>query len=343
MVLSFPKFLKFDSATKKTLFDPYIIYDSGVGSDIEFPQENRDMELDETVRKIENMEIRGAATIARSAAEALRDVVAGYQGSEIDGLRSELNNASERLIGTRPTAVSLRNAVFIVLRGLDREEDLKVLKGNIISQAEKFIESSKNALERISEIGAKRIKPNSTILTHCNSTAAVSTIIKAHSQDKNITVYATESRPKRQGYITVRQLAEAGVPVTLIVDSAVRHIMPKVNIVVVGADTVASNGAVINKIGTSQIALCAHEARVPVMVCAETFKFSHETLVGELVQIEERDENEIVKPEDFPGVRIFNPVFDTTPPEYVDVIITEDGVISPHAAYEIIKEMDLND
>jgi ribose 1,5-bisphosphate isomerase len=301
------------------------------------------MELNETSRKIESMEIRGAARIARYAAEALRDVTASYEGNDIEDYRSTIKKAGDRLVATRPTAVSLRNSVFIVLRGLDKEMDLDVLKTRIISQAERFIENSKVALEKISEFGAKRIKSGSVILTHCNSTAAVSTIIKAHSEGKNITVFATESRPKRQGYITVRQLAEAGVPVTLIVDSAVRHIMPKVNVVVVGADTVASNGAVINKIGTSQIALCAHEARVPVMVCAETFKFSHETLVGELVQIEERDENEIVKPEDFPGVGIFNPVFDTTPPEYIDVIVTEEGVISPHAAYEIIKDMELDD
>ncbi len=301
------------------------------------------MELDETAQKIESMEIRGAARIARYAAEALKDVILSYQGHDMEDFRSTLQKAGDRLVATRPTAVSLRNSVFVVLRGLDKEEDLEVLRKRIISQAEKFIESSKVALERISEFGSKRIKPDSVILTHCNSTAAVSTIIKAHSDGKNITVYATESRPKRQGYITVRQLAKANVPVTLIVDSAVRHIMPRVDIVVVGADTVASNGAVINKIGTSQIALCAHEARVPVMVCAETFKFSHETLVGELVQIEERDENEIVKPEDFPGVHIFNPVFDTTPPEYIDVIVTEEGVISPHAAYEIIKKMELED
>jgi ribose 1,5-bisphosphate isomerase len=301
------------------------------------------MELNETSRKIESMEIRGAARIARYAAEALKDVAVSFEGSDPEEFKSSLKRAGDRLMATRPTAVSLRNSVFIVLRGIDKEEDLDIIKKRIISQAERFIESSKVALDRISEFAAKRIKENSVILTHCNSTAAVSTIIKAHTEGKNITVYATESRPKRQGYITVRQLAEAGVPVTLIVDSAVRHIMPKVNIVVVGVDTVASNGAVINKIGTSQIALCAHEARVPVMVCAETFKFSHETLVGELVQIEERDKNEIVNPEDFPGVGIFNPVFDTTPPEYIDVIVTEQGVISPHAAYEIIKEMELED
>lgn len=299
------------------------------------------MELEKTAKNIESMKIRGAAKIARSAAEAIKSIALDYKGNDIEEFKSNLRAAGQRLISTRPTAVSLRNAVFIVLRGLESQDSIEILKDNIITQAEKFIEHANLALERISEIGAKRIKDGYTLLTHCNSTAAVSTIIRAHNDGKNIEVYATESRPKRQGHITVRQLAGAGVPTTLIVDSAVRHVMHKVDLVVVGADTVASNGAVINKIGTSQIALCAHEFRIPVMVCAETFKFSHETLAGELVEIEERDENEIVKPEDFPNVRIYNPVFDATPPEYIDVIITEEGVISPHAAYEIIKEMDL--
>lgn len=299
------------------------------------------MDLEETAKKIESMEIRGAAKIARYAAEAIKTVALDYKGSNIEEFKSNLNVAKDRLLATRPTAVSLRNSVFIVLRGIDSEDSLEILKDNIITQAEKFIESSQNALKIISEIGAKRIKDGYTILTHCNSTAAVSTIIKAQSEGKKINVIATESRPKKQGYITVRQLAEAGVPTTLIVDSAVSYVMHNVDLVVVGADTVASNGAVINKIGTSQIALCAHEFRIPVMVCAETFKFSHETLVGELVEIEERDENEIVSPSDFPGVKIFNPVFDATPPEYIDVIITEEGVISPHAAYEIIKAMEI--
>jgi ribose 1,5-bisphosphate isomerase len=299
------------------------------------------MELEQTAKDIESMKIRGAAKIARSAAEAIKTVAIDYKGSDIDEFKSGLRTAGQRLISTRPTAVSLRNGVYIVLRGMEGEDSLEVLKNNIISRAEEFIEHANMALERISEIGAKRIKDGHTLLTHCNSTAAVSTIIKAHNDGKKIQVFATESRPKRQGHITVRQLAEAGVPITLIVDSAVRHVMHRVDLVVVGADTVASNGAVINKIGTSQIALCAHEFRIPVMVCAETFKFSHETLAGELVEIEERDENEIVKPEDFPGVKIYNPVFDATPPEYIDVIITEEGVISPHAAYEIIKAMDL--
>jgi len=300
------------------------------------------MDLEEAARKIETMEVRGAAKIARLAAEALKDFALGFEGSDTEKFREKLKMAGERLVSTRPTAVSLRNAVNIVLKGAKEGDNLSEVKKNLVMAAENFIANSEKAIEVIAEIGSKRIKDGAVLLTHCNSSAAVSTIIKAHKDGKNIEVYATESRPKRQGYITVRQLVKEGITTTLIVDSAVRHVIPKVDLVVVGADTVASNGAVINKIGTSQIALCAHEARVPVMVCAETYKFSHETLVGGLVEIEERDVNEIVKQEDFPSVGIYNPVFDATPPEYIDVIVTEEGVISPHAAYEIIKALDID-
>lgn len=299
------------------------------------------MDVEETAQKIENMEIRGAAKIARAAADALKNFALGYDDTDFKKFKSELKLAGERLLSTRPTAVSLKNAVAIVLKGENKGGNLEQVKKSIVAEAQDFIERSEKALEIIAEIGSKRIKDKNVLLTHCNSQAAISTIIKAHKDGKKIEVYATESRPKRQGYITARQLVKEGVPTTLIVDSAVRYVMQRVDLVVIGCDTVASNGAVINKIGTSQIALCAHEARVPVMVCAETYKFSHETMTGELVEIEERDVNEVVRQEDFRGVRIFNPVFDATPPEYIDVIVTEEGVISPHAAYEIIKALDL--
>jgi ribose 1,5-bisphosphate isomerase len=96
---------------------------------------------------------------------------------------------------------------------------------------------------------------------------------------------------------------------------------------------------VVNKIGTSQIALAAHEARVPFFVAAETYKLHHGTVVGQLVEIEERDTDEVVDLKKFPGLKVRNPSFDVTPPEYVDLIITERGVIPPSAAYSVIQEI----
>lgn len=285
------------------------------------------------------MDIRGAGKIAKAAALALKELTLKYTGEDINELKSELRKASETLLSTRPTAISLENAINAVLKNIEASLRVGDLKKTVTKNADQFIENADKALEVIGEIGARRVKDGDVILTHCNSSAALSVILHAHRDGKKIQIFGTESRPKKQGYITVRKLAEEKIPVTLIVDSAVRYVMQDIDLVIVGADTIASNGAVINKIGTSQIALCAHEARVPVMVCAETYKFSKETMTGELVEIEERDVHEIVNPENFLGVKIFNPVFDATPPEYIDIIITERGVISPHAAYEIIKEM----
>lgn len=287
--------------------------------------------LEDIAKKIESMEIRGAAKIARAAAHALKDEASNDEG-ELD---ERINEAVEKLKKTRPTAVSLQNAI----RYVTRNEVSGFTADMIKERADTFIEKSRSAGKKIAEYGGKRISNGNTILTHCNSSMALGAIKYAWDMGKEIDVIATESRPKKQGYITVRELAEYGIPVTLIVDSAVRYKMTDVDHVYVGADTIASNGAVINKIGTSQVALCAHEARVPVTVCAETYKFSRETAFGNLVEIEERDAEEIVDPENFPGVKISNPVFDATPADYVDCVVTEEGVISPSESYRIIKEM----
>ncbi len=288
-------------------------------------------------KKIKSMEIRGAGRIGRAAALALKYFAEDFEGN-IQGFYEDLDNVKEYLISTRPTAVSLKNAVYYVVNRA-KGENVEDLRKSIIKNAEEFIKRSEEALEIIGKYGAGRIPDGATILTHCNSSAALQCIIQAHRDGKKIRVFNTETRPWLQGHITARALAKEGIDVTMIVDSAVRYFMRDVDIVVVGADTIASNGAVINKIGTSQIALAAHEARVPFIVCAETYKFSPETVIGKLVKIEERDPREIANPDDFPGVKFRNPVFDATPPEYIDAIVTEKGVISPYLAYEIIKEV----
>lgn len=291
-------------------------------------------EVEEAAAKITNMEIRGAAKIAKFAAKTLRD----YAERTGDNFDADMQKAAETILNTRPTAVSLYNAVNYVMNydGAGTAEKKQAL----ISRAEKFIEWVDIAHERIGNIGSRRIKDNSLIMTHCNSSAALSVIKTAQQAGKNIEVMATESRPRLQGHITVKELTEAGIPTTLIVDSAVRYYIESVDYVIVGADTIAANGALINKIGTSQIALSAKEARVPFMVAAETYKFSPRTLLGELVEIEERDKKEVAPPEimGLKGLTVKNPAFDVTPRDYIDVIITEIGNIPPEMAYLVIKD-----
>ena len=179
------------------------------------------------------------------------------------------------------------------------------------------------------------------IMTHCNSHAALSIITTAFEEGKDISVIATESRPRRQGLLTVRHLNGFGIPTTLIIDSAVRYYMKDVDKVVVGADAIAANGALVNKIGTSQLALAAHEARKSFMVAAETFKFSPSTILGIPIEIEERAASEVVDPSiltELSNVQVKNPAFDFTPAEYIDMIVTDIGIIPPAMAYTVIKE-----
>lgn len=289
--------------------------------------------------EIYTMRVRGAGKIARFAAETINNLAGSYKGNNLDELKTLLKEGAQTLVKTRPTAISLRNALRLTLQEANGN-NVNDFKKSVNSEAQKFIQNSLKAITTIGMYGAKRVKTSDVLLTHCNSSAALAVIIEAHKEGKKIRAFATESRPWNQGFLTVRELAENGVDVTLIVDSAVRHMIKDedINAVFVGADTVCSNGTVINKIGTSQIALVADEARIPFYVCAETYKFSPESLKGELVTIEERDPREIADPAQFPKVKFRNPVFDATPSEYIDAIITERGVIAPSAAYDLIKK-----
>jgi len=301
----------------------------------------RTMLLSETAESIKNMEIRGAGRIARAAVEALADYARSLDVSDPAVFRQEMKKAAGILIETRPTAVSLPNAVRSVIRALDEFESVEAAKKAVLSRATEFIQRSEHAVERIAEIGARHISDGDILLTHCNSEAALGCILEAHRQGKDIEVYATEVRPRGQGLITIRTLNEAGIPTNYIVDSAVRHFINEVDMVFVGADAIAVNGAVVNKIGTAQIALAAHEARTNFIVAAETYKFAPRTILGELIEIEERDPAEVLPrevAEELPYVRVRNPAFDVTPADYIDLIVTEQGAIPPELAFTVIRD-----
>jgi ribose 1,5-bisphosphate isomerase len=299
------------------------------------------MLVTETADQIKRMEIRGAGRIARAAAQALRDHAQALPATDLGTFRSRMQEAADVLVATRPTAVSLPNAVHMVMAGLERAGTPDAAREGVIRRAEAFIDSSLHAVEQIARIGARHIADGDTILTHCNSEAALACIIEASRNKKSIEVFATEVRPRNQGLLTIRALNDAGIPTNFIVDSAVRSFISDIDLVIVGADAVTVNGAVVNKIGTSQVAHSASEARVNVLVAAETYKFAPRTIIGELIQIEERPPQEVLPDEvarTLPHVTVRNPAFDVTPADYIDLIVTEAGAIPPQMAYVIIKE-----
>jgi ribose 1,5-bisphosphate isomerase len=292
------------------------------------------------------MEIRGAGRIARAAAEALKQAALSSRAKTPAQFMTELSRNGQKLKEARPTAVSLPNGINFVLGGaskvLTRGMKVEVLKRAVVRLADDFILRSTNAVNVIGEIGAKRIISGDLILTHCNSEAVTQIILAAKAQDKEFQVLVTETRPRYQGRLTAAILAKNGVDVSIIPDSACRLYMHEVDRVIVGADAIASNGAVVNKIGTSMIAVVAHETRTRFFVAAETYKLSPRTLLGDLVEIEERSPLEVVSEKwmaDNPGVKVKNPSFDITPPEYIDLIITEQGVFPPQGIVFLMKEL----
>ncbi len=294
--------------------------------------ENRSR-VDDVAEAIRSMKIRGARDIAILSVETLRDLMSS--GASIGELRS----ASMKLKLARPSAVSLPNAVNYVLYLAESNKLLskKDFTEKTLAGINGFLEGLNKSLEDIAEIGSRLIEDGDTVMTHCNSDTAIGVIKKAWSDGKKINAVCTESRPRHQGYLSAKMLSEHGIPTTLIIDSAVHHMMKALEVdkVIVGADTICANGDVINKIGTSQIALCAHSMDVDFIVAAESLKFSPESLFGRTVAIEERDSKEVA---DIQGVAIRNPGFDVTEAQYVDMIITEEGVMPPQAAYHLLKE-----
>jgi len=294
---------------------------------------------------IKTMRIRGASLIAKSAAQALRIAAEKYSG-DASGFKPYITKVANLLLQTRPTAVSLPNAVYYVLNRT-LSSSVSEARETAIRSSDEFIRMVDESHRRIMEYGSKLIQDEYVVFTHCHSTAVVDIILQAFREGKRVEVINTETRPLFQGRITLRELAKNGVKVTHVPDSAVRHFIKNANIVIVGADTITSDGYLVNKVGTSHLALAAWEAGIPFYSAAEFIKFSPASLEGGEVVIEFRSASELldIYPEGLAdelrrlGVEVLNPAFDFTPPELITAFITNLGIIPPQLSVLIIKEM----
>ncbi|EFW89887.1 translation initiation factor IF-2B subunit delta [Haladaptatus paucihalophilus DX253] len=290
---------------------------------------------------IAEMEIRGAAAIADAAAAAIGEQAQASEADTPEEFRAEIRAAARRLHETRPTAVSLPNALRYVLQGMEGNT-VAELRDSIVATVVEFRRELDQAQDNLGQIGANRLRDGDTIMTHCHSTDALSCVRHALNDGKDISAIVKETRPRKQGHITARQLRDWDVPVTLIVDNAARRYLNDADHVLVGADSIAADGSVINKIGTSGLAVNARERGVPIMVAAQTLKLHPGTMTGHTVEIEMRDEREVLpdaEREAVGDVRVENPAFDVTPPRYVDAIVTERGQFPPESIVTLMREL----
>jgi len=305
--------------------------------------------VEETAADIASMEIRGAATIADAAAAALAEQATFSTAETPEAFRVELEAAARELYETRPTAVSLPNALRYVLRGMGGET-VDQRRRSIIRRAETFRRDLEQAQETLGRVGANRLRDGDTVMTHCHSTDALACVEAAVSDGKHIEAIVKETRPRQQGHITASDLRELGVPVTLVVDNAARRYLDDTDHVLVGADSIAADGSVINKIGTSGLAVNARERGVPMMVAAQSIKLHPDTMTGHTVEIEMRDEREVLEDGSYreitgddsrgdDGFVVENPAFDVTPPRHVDAIVTEHGQYPPESIVMLMRDL----
>lgn len=273
----------------------------------------------DTVKKIKSVEIQGAKEIAIHSLKFLRDFC------NKKGFGKEFRHAARELERARPTAVVLHNCLEIVRKEKSVESIDSLIK--ILEDVNKDIVAN----------GMKLFKKKGyTILTHCHSDEALAIIKKLKSSGKSISVIATETDPLEQGVKTAKELARSRVPVTLIIDSAVAHFMPEIDVVVVGTDAMRKEG-VVNKIGTKLYAIAAHAHKKPFYVVGNTMKLDRR----KKFEIEERAIKEVYRElttsDRLKGVKIRNPAFDVTPWKFVSKVVTDEGVYSPSQIKKMLR------
>jgi methylthioribose-1-phosphate isomerase len=296
---------------------------------------------EELAGAIENMLIRGAPAIGVAAAYGVALGADKTEATSTDAFLSQLKIVSNRLAATRPTAVNLFWALERMDMVAQSGKDVETIKADLLIEALRIDADGEKANRHMGAHGAELIEDGFTILTHCNAGAlategygtALGVIRAAKEQGKHIQVYADETRPLLQGArLTAWELIKDGIPVTLITDNMAGYFLKSgvINCVIVGADRIAANGDVANKIGTYSVAVLAKENSVPFYVAAPTSTVDLSLESGEQIPIEERKAEEVthikgvaVAPD---GVRVANPAFDVTPHKYVSAIITENGV-----------------
>lgn len=301
--------------------------------------ECRDVEC--LARAIEELKVRGAPALGLAGAFGLALAAMGSKRMSKKGVLMDLEAAYDRLKRTRPTAVNLQWAMDRVLAAARTSDDpAKAARDEALRIYREDIEMNK-ALEKV---GAELIKDGDVILTHCNAGSLATSgygtaqgIIKeAFRQGRRISVFAGETRPLLQGArLTAFEMVRAGVPVTVITDSMAGFVMRNrgVTKVLVGADRIALNGDVANKIGTYGLAVLAKEHKIPFYVAAPTSTIDPAASSGSDIPIEYRKRGEIeffnekrVVPRE---ADVLNPAFDITPASYIAGIVTEKGVLLP--------------
>jgi len=314
------------------------------------PVEERFLTLTSTAEladAIRTLKIRGAPALGIAGAMGVAQAAFRSQAPTAKGVLRDAEQAARELGATRPTAVNLSWAIDRVMtlartRAGDTDKDKLIVL--LEEEAQRIAQEDANACLAMARHAQRYIPQKAVVLTHCNTGflctggygTALGAIRLAHEEGKQIAVLATETRPLLQGArLTAWELGRLGVPHALITDGAAAGLIGRgeVKVVVVGADRIAANGDVANKVGTFALALAAKDARIPFIVVAPTTTVDLSTATGAKIPIEERAASEVTgilgRPVAPAGTYAVNPAFDVTPARLITAIVTENGVATP--------------
>ena len=299
-------------------------------------------DLNEVCEAISTMVVRGAPAIGAVGAFGLAQAI-----SQLKALDWEvIGQHKQQLFETRPTAYDLEHGLEHVMAAIKDTKDLSDVQTRAQSAAQAYADASAAACKAIGEFGAKLMKDGCRVLTHCNAGAlatvdwgtALAPLRVAHANGKKIFVYVDETRPRLQGArLTAWELHQEGIDHAIIADNAAGHFMHRgeVDLVITGADRVARNGDIANKIGTYEKAVVAKENGIPFYVAAPFSTIDFNCARGADIPIEERAAEEVSAVHGVavasPGSPVKNPAFDVTPAKYITGIITEKGIFKPEA------------
>lgn len=300
------------------------------------------MNLDWLIKKFQTYEIASADGTAIAAASALKDLSTKTTAKSAKHLLDQVKIAASGLREARQSSAALHNCLDSIEDAAQntyyQKTPLKKMRKILSDACDNFVARIAEAKERIGDIGSKRIRSGDRILTLCRSTTVLTILKKVVEQGKEIQVFVAESRPDLEGRQMANEVAALGIPVTLFTDFAARIFLPDIDLLLTGGEAIAASGAIVSKVGTATLAELCHEARVRVLVALGSYKFSHETILGRLITIEEGNADQVVPPQEINKlINVRNPLFDVTGPEHIDALITERGIIPPQGTYLIFK------
>jgi len=298
------------------------------------------VELPSLINQVKSVKIQGASNIAKTILAEISKIISRKNYQEAGDLFFDFSSLKKKFLNLRPTEPLLENGFNYIEEVWPPATEVKILKKEITKLINKYLFLIKQNEIKIAKFGSQLIKNKERILTHCHSSLVENILIKTKKLNKKFTVYTTETRPLFQGRLTAKNLLKNQIPTLMVADSAASFLISRysgkdlmMDKIIIGADALRHNGAVINKIGSFGIGLAAWHEKTPLYIATTLLKLDADNKI----KIEQRSGKEIW-PQAPKNLRIINYAFDQVPAEFITGIICEFGVIRPNQVKGLVEK-----